>query len=429
MVNKPWSLAIGEEIDMGQHGFNWRDMVADEGAARHILVFSKIPVAPAFGGNRQRILTMLDELRRRHRVSFVLIPSRQMRDIDLDAHRAMFGEDQFHVMTRGRLAEARFTARILWRRLKSRLFGKRLTTDIDTLFDPSLEKQCRHIIDAVAPDIVLVEYVHFSKIFEWVPADTRKLLDTHDSFSHEFTTSAERKGLARADAVLAIQDRETRLFRDMLGPDSLTEVATVSHIIADQPMVTTPSCEGATFIGSHFEANNLSLAGLVDKVMPLVLAKRPDFKLHVIGNVGEAIPDQPFIVKHGRVDVIAHSLAHAPVLANYIVKGTGIKIKMLDAMAMGIPYVSTVLGADGVAASFAHGGEVATDDQAFADALIALYDDGAKRAAMGRAGHDCAADWNAEQRRALHAVVMGPDMVHEAGPLGFMPPHPGVKAA
>lgn len=414
---------------MGHENSNWRDALADAAPAKDILVFSKIPIAPAFGGNRQRILTMLEELRRRHRVSFVLIPSRQMRDLDLEAHRAFFGEDRFHVMNRSRSAELRFIARILLRRLKGRLFGKRLGTDVDALFDPSLEKQCRHLIKAIAPDVVLVEYVHFSKILEWAPAGTRKLLDTHDSFSHEFTGEAERRGLARADAILAIQDREARLFGALLSPGSPTEIATVSHIIADQPLVAAPSCDGASFIGSNFEANNLSLAALVDNVMPLVLAKRPGFRLHVIGNVGEAIPDQPFIVKHGRVGVVAHALAHAPVLANYIVKGTGIKIKMLDAMAMGIPYVSTVLGADGVSASFAKGGEVASDDQAFADALIALYDDGAKRAAMGKAGHDGAARWNAEQRRALHAVVTGADPMPEAGPLPTAAPRARVKAA
>lgn len=402
---------------MGHHDLNWRDLVGDGAAGKSILVFSKIPIAPAFGGNRQRILTMLDELRHRHRVEFVLIPSRQMRDIDLDAHRAFFGDDHFHVMSRGRLAELRFTARILLRRLKARIYGKRLSIDVDALFDRSLEKQCRRLIDSVAPDVVLVEYVHFSKIFEWVPAGTRKLLDTHDSFSHEFTTEAERKGLARADALLAIQDREARLFRDMLGDDSRTEIATVSHIIADPPAIGAPSCEGASFLGSRFEANNLSLAALVENVMPLVLAQRPGFKLHVIGNVGESVPDQPFIVKHGRVEVVAQALVHAPVLANYIVKGSGIKIKMLDAMGMGIPYVSTPLGADGVPAAFAHGGVVAQDDQAFADALVALYDDAGQRAAMGRAGLECAGRWNAEQRRALHAVVAGPDPVHDGGPV------------
>ncbi|WP_230482072.1 glycosyltransferase [Sphingomonas sp. Leaf21] len=414
---------------MGHHDLNWRNLVGEGTAGKTILVFSKIPIAPAFGGNRQRILTMLDELRHRHRVDFVLIPSRQMRDIDLDAHRAFFGDGHFHVMTRGKVAELRFTARILLRRLKARIFGKRLSTDVDALFDRSLEKQCRGLIKTIAPDVVLVEYVHFSKIFEWVPVGTRKLLDTHDSFSHEFTAEAERKGLARADALLAIQEREARLFRDMLGAESGTEIAMVSHIIADQPMIGAPSCEGASFLGSKFEANNLSLAALVENVMPLVLAQRPDFKLHVIGNVGESVPDQPFIVKHGRVEVVAQALVHAPVLANYIVKGSGIKIKMLDAMGMGIPYVSTPLGADGVPADFAHGGVVAQDDQAFADALVALYDDSGKRAAMGKAGLECAGRWNAAQRRALHAVVTGFDPLHDGGSVTTTAHHRQVKAA
>ncbi|WP_375248787.1 glycosyltransferase [Sphingomonas sp.] len=368
---------------------------------RSILVFSKIPIAPSHGGNRQRIRTLLGELRRDHAVTFALIPSRQRRDCDAQGHRDFFGPGRYRPLTRGIVAETMFNAAALARRVRTKVFGDRRSTDVDYLFDRSIRAQCQRLIAALRPDIVLVEYVHFSKIFEWVPDDTLKVLDTHDSFVAEFTPAAERKGLARADTILAIQDREAALFDTLLAGAASTRVATVSHIVAPCAPIDLSRCDGASFIGSNFIANNQSLARLIDDVMPLVLARRPAFKLHVIGSVGDAIPDYPFVVKHGRVDRIADALVQAPVLANYITAGTGIKIKLLDAMNMGVPCVSTVLGAEGVERGFAAGVQITDDRQDFADALVALADDAARREVMGRAGIAAIARWNARQRAAL----------------------------
>lgn len=371
----------------------------------NILVFSKIPIAPAYGGNRQRIRTLLNELRHDHAVTFALIPSRQARDIDLNEHEDFFGAGKFVAIKRGLLAGLIFNAGIVRRKVHGRIFGKMLSDDVDYLFDRSLKGACKHLIETVKPDVIIIEYIHFSKILEWVPNGVYKVIDTHDSFSHEFTSEAERKGLERADMVLAIQDREASMFKDLLGAASRTQVTTVSHIVAGHATIDSNRCEGASFVGSNFEANNQSLASLIANVMPMVLAERPNFKLHVIGDVGTAIPDYPFVVKHGRVKVVAHALARAPVLANYIVKGTGIKIKMLDAMGMGLACVSTALGADGLSDAFADGVCVTDDDRQFADELIALFDNAARRAALGRAGLEAVARWNTLQRSSLQSAI------------------------
>lgn len=371
-----------------------------------VLIFSKIPIAPACGGNRQRIRTLAAELQKSFDVTFAMIPSRQVRDFDAVAHQSFFGKNHFIQLSRPKLGEIVFNAGILRRKLLGKFMPKTMSDDVDYLFDKALERDCRKVIDQVKPDVVIVEYVHFSKILEWVPGGTYKLIDTHDAFSHEFTAQAERRGLSRADAVIAIQEREAAEFRALLTSEHQTKVVTVSHIVADQGEVSTARCAGASFIGSYFEANNDSLRALVNNVLPLVLAKRPEFKLHVIGDVGRAVPDSPFLVKLGRVKVVADALAEAPVLANYIVKGTGIKIKLLDAMRMGVPCVSTVLGADGLSVECSDGVSVATDDQQFADELIALFDDSNRRAALSGAASRSSTRWNDHQRQSLHSAII-----------------------
>jgi glycosyltransferase involved in cell wall biosynthesis len=374
---------------------------------KKVLIFSKIPIAPAFGGNRQRILTFVNELvNLSFDVHFALIPSRQMRDADLDAHREIVGKSNLWIIARGAIGNMRFNLKALTRRALSRLKKSPKSNNVDYLFDRSITGECRKIINIVKPDVVIVEYVHFSSIFELVGPGTIKVLDTHDSFANEFEVNAEAIGLRRADLVIAIQDKEEELFNSMLkDSNTSTKVSVISHIIGQKRPIDLSSCTGATFLGSNFEANNDSLAALISNVMPLVLQQRPNFILNIIGAVGDSVPDYPFVIKHGRVDMISSALKQAPVLANYITKGTGIKIKLLDAMAMGVPCVSTRLGAEGVKSEFAGGVIVADSNQQFADELISLFDHQDRREQIGKAGYDAAAQWDAVQRHSLKRAM------------------------
>jgi glycosyltransferase involved in cell wall biosynthesis len=53
--------------------------------------------------------------------------------------------------------------------------------------------------------------------------------------------------------------------------------------------------------------------------------------------------------------------------------GAGLKIKLLDAMAVGTPSVSTQVGAEGIAGSLEFPGSIARDQQEFIDEVVRLY--------------------------------------------------------
>ncbi|PIB90232.1 hypothetical protein CSW62_00770 [Caulobacter sp. FWC2] len=341
-----------------------------------------------------------------HEVHFALLPSRQMRDFDLDAHRQIVGPQNFCLVQRSLAMTLMFNLRILSRKVLSKVLPRKLSDNVDYVFDESLRSGCKDIILRLNPEIVVVEYVHFSSLFDLVPDSAYRIIDTHDAFWHEFTPAAEAKGLSRADLVIAIQDREAEHFRDLLSvAGDKTKVTTVSHIVGQRERVDLSSSSGATFLGSSFEANNESLAALIENVMPIVMTKIPDFKLHVIGDVGSSVPDYPFVVKHGRVKSLTTAMALAPILANYIVKGTGIKIKLLEAMAMGVPCVSTALGADGLPPEYAEGVSIASDDASYAAELVSLFEDHSRRKRMGDAGLGAIGRWDAKQRKALKDAI------------------------
>lgn len=101
------------------------------------------------------------------------------------------------------------------------------------------------------------------------------------------------------------------------------------------------------FLGSGNDANIISLKGFLRNIMPLVRAARPDIRLVLAGGICGKIEDEEGILKLGRVDDVKDAFTRAPLSINPITLGTGINIKLLDALAAGVPTISTRTGARG----------------------------------------------------------------------------------
>jgi glycosyltransferase involved in cell wall biosynthesis len=71
-----------------------------------------------------------------------------------------------------------------------------------------------------------------------------------------------------------------------------------------------------------------------------------------------------------------------------IQSGSGVRVKLLEAFAYGIPVVSTVIGAEGLAAKDGEFCRLADHPVAFADSIEQLLKDRNAAAAMGHRAHD-----------------------------------------
>lgn len=380
--------------------------------ANSVMFVSPIPLFPVQGGNRARMFTMIRALQQDgYRIGFILLWSRQLEHHDLEAHRREFG-DQFFFLTRTKVGNLLYLLRrtmlVKLRRFR-RAVGQKVNHlgSVDETFYAPYLRPLRRIFGAEKPAALFVQYAAFSKAFDASPAGTLRVLDTHDSFAHFYAPDEERKAFQRADAVLAIQDEEGEIFRALLGDDA-ERVHVVSHLLPEnvQP-VSLRRTDGATFLGSSFTANIASLRWFIDAVLPLIRDKRPDFILTVAGTICKDIPDMAGVRKLGRVDEIRDAFAQGPILINPITAGTGVKIKLLDAMSLGIPAVSTEFGLRGIERDLLTGVLAVDDGDAagFCDAVIRLMVDENLREAMGAKMLESAATWQRRQLAALRDVM------------------------
>ena len=232
---------------------------------------------------------------------------------------------------------------------------------IDQFYDDHMQKtlcefQIEHNFDAV-----VVNYVFFSKALETFPDTVLKVIDTHDVYTDRhkrllendlrpdwFFTSREeeKKGLERADKVIAIQSREADFFSKLLGRE--TGVETVGHLF-DPPgksqIVPVQNPLRFGMLGSNNLLNVQALRWFMEKVAGNL---PDDFTLKLWGSVCDSIPDHPKIRKMGIVENLATAYQEADVFLNPMQWGTGLKIKTLEALSYGRLVISTPCGLEGI---------------------------------------------------------------------------------
>ena len=129
-------------------------------------------------------------------------------------------------------------------------------------------------------------------------------------------------------------------------------------------------------IGSmEWQANEQGVIWFLNKVWPLVLSSFHNAKFHLAGK-GLSKQDPRFfqsgIVNHGEVSDAEDFMHQHGVMIVPIQAGSGIRIKTLEAMALGVPIVSTSIGAQGLAVLDDVEVKIADEPRDFAEAICAL---------------------------------------------------------
>ncbi len=141
------------------------------------------------------------------------------------------------------------------------------------------------------------------------------------------------------------------------------------------------------FLGSfRHEPNRVALNWFLKHVMPEVLARTPDARLVVVGSdppPPHTLPDFGGAVELlGFVDDIRACLRDYAVFVCPIQSGSGIRVKLLEAFASGIPAVSTTVGAEGLGNNGESICAIADDPAEFASGIVSLFENPARAAEM-----------------------------------------------
>jgi succinoglycan biosynthesis protein ExoO len=222
-------------------------------------------------------------------------------------------------------------------------------------------------VERLAPDWVIGNYFNAAEAFDRLPprasgGPSRAIL-LHDVFALRAATLAalgrppdfdpamvarEAAAARAADLLLAIKPEEAA---HVAGLAPGAAVATLPFAV-DIPAtdLASPRPPVALFVGAVNPPNLDALGWLLSEIWPALRRRRPDARLRVVGRVAEAHPgpwpegaDAVGFVEDLRREYAGAAVALAPIRF-----GSGVKIKLVEALAHGLPGVATAAGAEGL---------------------------------------------------------------------------------
>ena len=193
-----------------------------------------------------------------------------------------------------------------------------------------------------------------------------------------------------ADAVLTFSEDEAAVIRREV-PEAVVRTAPLFFYYASPEPAGGP--EGRTdllFVGGFRHPPNVDAAvWLVREIMPLVWREVPEARVAIVGSHA---PPEVEALQGERVEVAGHvpdlstHYARARVSINPLRFGAGVKGKIINSLAMGLPVVTTGIGNEGLNLRDGVEALVGNTPAQIADYTISLYRDDALWRSLSRAG-------------------------------------------
>ena len=199
-----------------------------------------------------------------------------------------------------------------------------------------------------------------------------------DEFLHklaEYYNHIEKVCAMSADMVIAITEKEQKEIL-VMAPNADVEIIPNIHLVK-KTTTQFEDREGLLFIG-HFQhaPNQDAVIYFVNDILPLIQERIPDIQFTIIGsdvtdNVRKLASDHVEVV--GYVDDPEPYFSSHRVFVAPLRYGAGMKGKIGQSMSLGLPLVTTTIGAEGM--NLVNNKHVLIDDdiEGFADAVINIY--------------------------------------------------------
>jgi hypothetical protein len=252
------------------------------------------------------------------------------------------------------------------------------------------------------PNVVITNYAFLGNILisPYLNETVLTVILTHDvrhqrtadfkklgipALESDWSWNAEAIELAKAQVLLAIQKEDAKVFQEMAPTSEVINMpisaACHTHTVNQVP-------GRCLFVGSNVDHNINGLQWFLDNVWTKVIQLHSNSSLHICGSVRDSIqgtfPNVHFL---GRVDNLEPEYGAAEVCLVPLLAGSGLKIKLVEAMSHGRACVSTSVGVQGLGEIVGKTVLLADTAEDFATAINTLMTNPDKRKQMEEQAH------------------------------------------
>jgi len=243
-------------------------------------------------------------------------------------------------------------------------------------YSPAMCETIRRLMSTQDFAIIHVDQIKTAQYVEKITTSVR-LIDKHNVYAHVVRGVAQDKGallkrlFARLewpklacyegrichefDHVLAVTEEDKQALGELAGTsDSITVVPIAAAPDTVRVVRRRPDARHIVSVGSMFYPPNVEgVLWFANKVYPLIQTRLPDVKLYLIGSrptraIRQLADRDPNIVVTGYIEELDPYLEQSAVMIAPLHFGSGMRVKVLDALARGMPLVSTSFGCQGI---------------------------------------------------------------------------------
>lgn len=373
-----------------------------------VLVVSPWYPWPPFDGGSIRVLETLRHLARRHRVSLLASVGR--------AEEAEDGGDLRDICEHVETSVLSPRAWPTVRRLARGVLG-RMPVITSFYHDSRLAERLRQSTARGGYDVVQVEFSYAAPYVRAVDpgCGARTVLTMHNVESLRFDREAdlslradrrlaaawdrafhrhwEKRAVLGFDGVVAVSEPERAWVLEQ-APGAAVELVPngvdTNHFRPETP-ADSAAPPSIVFTGAmHYPPNVDAALWFCERIWPQLRRRVPDLRFEIVGRDPDprvaALGEMPGVVVTGSVPDIRPYLARARCVVVPLRSGGGTRLKILEAMAMARPVVSTALGAEGLAIEPGHDILIADETDDFVERVLDLLGSTETAALLGQAG-------------------------------------------
>ncbi|MGK7955675.1 MAG: glycosyltransferase family 4 protein [Crocosphaera sp.] len=250
--------------------------------------------------------------------------------------------------------------------------------DVDRLYQQNIFDKLKNSLAQFNPDIVIVGEIftyHYLKLIKQFPG--KVILDNHNieadlleqnhgklKLKVPRLKAIEKSFVGQADQVWVCSEDDKKLLHQLYGkkanvysiPNTI-DVKNYNDIYQGKesyPSHLNPTDHNILFLGQYnYSPNSVAASILIEDIYPQIKEKYPDTKLLLVGRnpsrkMRQASQEDSDIIVTGSVPDVRPYLAAASVMVVPLQTGGGTRLKILEALAAGLPVISTAKGAEGL---------------------------------------------------------------------------------
>lgn len=344
------------------------------------------------------LFSMIDHLRKHIDIDILFLLS-SVNQQNLEQLQALWPDVRFHIYT------PKKNKRFFIQKLGERLYAKgvfisnhlRHYVTPFSKYSPDLIDYITKEVCKLKPDIIQTEFYPNQDLVFALPNSIKKVfiqheihyvvskmwLKAHNLIENDYALAAynmlkaeEVAAMNQYDMVLTLNEADAERMRN----DGVTTIVRSSPVgvIEAKKRNQCSYANKLIFVGAGGHPPNVEAVNwFTSSVWPYILRKHPGTKFHVIGSWNDIqqkqFSDVPNIVFDGFVDDLSKAF-YGSIVVVPILSGSGIRMKILDAVNYGTPFISTTVGALDMGFEDGRDCFIADTPEAFVEKLLCMIE-------------------------------------------------------